>query len=358
MLALKDLVVTTPQDPSAMRLTVLIGVLGACGFWPQKHFQKILFLVSALIVVFGTCVFAQDVSESGIEKREFELIYQGEIQIPVNAKETEVWIPLASSREGQKILERKINLQANYQIFQEPIYGNEMIYFKTEKAGFSIPFSVQYHAVTSENYFKKEVAQKKTALYLKPSRLMSVDNRIREIAKSVVPGKASFFDKAKAIYDYVITHMQYDKTTPGWGRGDTQRACKIGKGNCTDFHSLFISVAYAAEIPARFKIGFQVPTDPEGTIPGYHCWAEFSDENRTWNPVDASEAWKHPEKHASYFARFDVNKFLISMGRDIELVPRQKGEPVNIFFYPYVEADGKAVENPAQMKFSYKNLVK
>ncbi len=323
------------QDPNALRLAAFIGVLG---------------------VMFGAHAFAQDASQSGVEKREFELTCQGEIQIPVNAKATDVWIPLASSREGQQILERKINLPVKYQIFREPIYGNEMIYFKAKTAGSSIPFSVQYHAVTGENYFKKLATQEETTLYLKSSRLMSVDNRVKEIAKSVVTKKASFFDKARAIYDYVIAHMQYDKTTPGWGRGDTRRACEIGKGNCTDFHSLFISVAHAAEIPARFKIGFQVPTGPEGPIAGYHCWAEFSDQNGTWNPVDASEAWKHPEKHAYYFAYFDPNKFLISMGRDIELVPRQEDEAVNIFFYPYVEADGKFIENAAKMEFSYRSL--
>ncbi|MBI4398289.1 MAG: transglutaminase domain-containing protein [Candidatus Omnitrophica bacterium] len=319
-------------------------------------FFFLFFWVLGMAFVYQPHIFAQDASQSRAEKNEFELTYQGEIKIPVHEKAIEVWIPLASSREGQKILERKINLPVKCQIFREPIYGNEMVYFKAEKAGSLIPFSIQYHALTDRNYFNKRAAQGETTLYLEPSRLMSEDGRIREIAKSVVSPKASFSEKAKSIYNYVITHMQYDKTTPGWGSGDTRRACEVGKGNCTDFHSLFISVAHAAEIPARFKIGFQVPTDSGGAITGYHCWAEFSDEKRNWNPVDASEAWKHPEKQAYYFARFDPNKFLISMGRDIDLVPRQKGEPVNIFFYPYVESDGKVIAGSARMEFSYKNL--
>ena len=340
-----------PAFFGALRMVLLYERL-----WLQRRWQRTFFLVFAFIAILDVHVSAQDVSQNGVEKRELELIYQGTIEIPVDAKETNVWIPLAGSREGQQILERKINLPVEYQIFREPIYGNEMIYFKAKKAGSSIPFSIQYHAVTGEDYFKKLATQEETILYLKSSRLMFVDNRIREIAKSVVPPKASFFDKAKAIYNYVIAHMQYDKTTPGWGHGDTRRACEIGKGNCTDFHSLFISVAHAAEIPARFKIGFQVPTGSEGPIPGYHCWAEFSDENQSWNPVDASEAWKHPEKNGYYFAHFDPNKILISMGRDIELVPRQKARAVNILFYPYVEVDGRAIENPAKMEFSYRSL--
>lgn len=60
-----------------------------------------------------------------------------------------------------------------------------------------------------------------------------------------------------------------------------------------------------------------------------------------------------------YFGHFDTNKFLLSLGRDIRLVPEQGGEPVNIFIYPYVEADGKPlpeVERVIQKEFYFRNL--
>ena len=315
---------------------------------------RCLFVCLALISTFALRAFAEG-AQSAARTREFELTYKGEIQLPPQVR-SEVWIPLASSREGQTILERKINLPLSFQIFTEPTYKNEILYFKTDGKELLVPFSVQYHVVTDLNFFKTPLSQRETALYLRPSRLMTVDRRVRKIAAAVVPEKASLIDKAKAIYEYVIGHMTYDKNTPGWGKGDTERACVVGKGNCTDFHSLFISVAHAAEIPARFKIGFQVPTDPEGPIPGYHCWAEFSDEQSLWNPVDASEAWKHPEKRDVYFAHFDPNKFLMSIGRDITLKPKQKGDPVNIFFYPYLEADGKVLENVVNTEFYYRSV--
>lgn len=42
-----------------------------------------------------------------------------------------------------------------------------------------------------------------------------------------------------------------------------------------------------------------------------------------------------------YFGARDPNRFLMSVDRDIQLVPRQQGAPINIFFYPYVEVDGE-----------------
>ncbi len=347
-------------DWSEMRLLGLEE--GRQNYLSIPAFLKAPFLALAFILLLNVPAFAEMTAQSSGERREFELTYQGEIFLPEDAKKTEVWIPLAGSREGQKILERNITLPVPYKILMEPVYGNEMIHFKTNYTAGPLPFRIHYHAVVDEAYFEEAAVPEDASLYLKSTSLMRVDGKVKEIARSIVPPKGSFLDKARAIYDYVITHMQYDKTTPGWGRGDTERACVIGKGNCTDFHSLFISVAHAAEIPARFKIGFQIPDAAEGSIAGYHCWAEFlehraggeRDSGRFWKPVDASEAWKNPGKRDDYFARFDPNKFLISMGRDIELAPRQKGGPVNIFFYPYVEADGKAVEGAFKTEFYYK----
>ena len=64
---------------------------------------------------------------------------------------------------------------------------------------------------------------------------------------------------AKVLYDLVNSHMKYDKSGTGWGRGDAVWACENKHGNCTDFHSLFIALARANKIPAKFEIGFGLP---------------------------------------------------------------------------------------------------
>jgi transglutaminase-like putative cysteine protease len=140
--------------------------------------------------------------------------------------------------------------------------------------------------------------------------------------------------------------MKYDKTGTGWGRGDVLYACDAHKGNCTDFHSLFISMVRSQDIPARFEIGFPLPADQHSTeIAGYHCWAEFFEPKHGWIPVDISEAWKHPEKKDYFFGAHDANRVQFSIGRDLELSPKQDGPPLNYFVYPYVELEGKEYPN-------------
>jgi len=142
--------------------------------------------------------------------------------------------------------------------------------------------------------------------------------------------------------------MKYDKTGTGWGKGDTLWACDSKRGNCTDFHSVFISMSRSQKIPARFEMGLSLPDNQSsGQIAGYHCWAEFYTQQRGWFPVDISEAWKHQEKKDYFFGAHDVNRVQFTVGRDIELRPRQHGDRVNYLIFPYVELDGQAYPNIA-----------
>jgi transglutaminase-like putative cysteine protease len=160
------------------------------------------------------------------------------------------------------------------------------------------------------------------------------------------------------LYDVVNGHMEYRKDKPGWGQGDAVWACDSKFGNCTDFHSLFISLARAQKIPSKFEMGFSIPEKHgDGLVGGYHCWAWFLPDKKGWVPVDISEANRHPKMQEYYFGNLTEDRVQFSTGRDIELVPPQAGPPLNFFVYPYVEVDGQPY--PAEKvarTFSYKDV--
>lgn len=311
------------------------------------------------LALFISCLFIVSyVNSEGQENyREFELTYSATIkEIPPMTSRLRIWIPLARTDGYQRILTRKIEAPYRYQIFKEARYGNEILYFYLNPPFPSrMDVAVVYRAAVTGTRDPLKEGRLKREIHLGPTRFMAVNERVQQLSQDVTEGKGLPLDQARAIYEYVISHMQYDKTTPGWGKGDTLRACLVGRGNCTDFHALFISLARARDIPSRFKIGLPLPESPEGDIPGYHCWAEFYVEGKGWISVDASEAWKHPEKLEYYFGTHDENRLTLSTGRDIELVPRQEGEPVNIFFYPYVELDGEPFQ-AIETEFQFKEL--
>jgi hypothetical protein len=137
----------------------------------------------------------------------------------------------------------------------------------------------------------------------------------------------------------------------GWGRGDAIYACDFRTGNCSDFHAYFIALARSIGIPARFAIGATIPADTnEGTIEGYHCWAEFLADGR-WVPVDISEAWKNRKLADYYFGHNPANRFELTKGRDLVVDPEPASGPINFLAYPLLEMNGEIVKPETTFTF-------
>ena len=274
-----------------------------------------------------------------------------------------IWFPRAHSDQFQDVKILSVKGDLPLKKTREAKYGNTIFYVVAAKAAKQeYKFDVEYDVVRKERIgLPREGLQpqlvkasaKESNEYLGPDRLVPITGRLADIAQKQVQGHTSNIDRARALYDYVFHTMRYDKSGTGWGRGDAEWACDSKRGNCTDFHSVFISMARSQHIPARFEIGFPLPAKKNsGDIAGYHCWAEFYDSHYGWIPVDISEAWKDQSKKDYFFGAHDVNRMQFSMGRDLVLNPPQAGEPLNYFVYPYVEVDGKKWESVSN-QFSF-----
>ena len=73
--------------------------------------------------------------------------------------------------------------------------------------------------------------------------------------------------------------------------------------------------------------------------------------------MDISEADKHPEMKEYYFGNLTEDRVTFSVGRDVDLQPKQAGPPLNFFVYPYVEVDGKPLpKEQIQLRFTYADV--
>ena len=264
-----------------------------------------------------------------------------------------IWFPRAQSDAFQEVKIVSVKGDLPVKKTREARFGNPIFYATAPKAAKSeYSFDVEYDVTRHERIALPRPGVQPKLLkasateangFLGPDKLVPVTGRLAEIAARQVQGRTTALDKARALYDYVFSTMRYDKSGTGWGRGDAEWACDSKRGNCSDFHSVFVSMARAQRIPARFSIGFPLPAGKtSGEIAGYHCWAEFYDAQYGWVPVDISEAWKDPGRKDYFFGAHDVNRVQFSTGRDLRLTPPQAGEPLNYFVYPYAEVDGKA----------------
>lgn len=257
-----------------------------------------------------------------------------------------LWVPLPIDDPWQVVTGLAVE-GAPFEVVHDARYGNTAARFSLPVQGGSVTlrFVIERHERGSTDLARAtgRAAPDGYQRWLAPDALVPIDARVRRIATDVIHGAQSPLARARAVYDYVLSTMHYEKRGTGWGRGDFMWACDMKYGNCTDFHALFIGLLRALGIPARFQIGYAVPDGKSGELPGYHCWADFYLDGVGWVPVDASEGWKHPDRRAWYFGHHDANRFALSFGRDITL-PGMRGAALNYFVYPYAEADGHPIK--------------
>jgi hypothetical protein len=301
------------------------------------------FLVSLLFASLAS-------AQTDAPRRHFTFHYAFTVRNTHPGAPLRIWIPLAHSNDFQTVSVISKSGDLPLRQSSEAGYGNQMLYAETASAEkgeyrFEVVYDVMRRQSSAEKASISDV--NRPVRFLSPDRLVPTTGLPAELAlRQVSDVKGGDYAKGRAIYQYVLANMSYDKSGTGWGHGDTLYACSAKRGNCTDFHSLFISMARSQRIPARFEIGFPIPADKHsGEIPGYHCWADFYTTGQGWVPVDISEAWKHPEQREFFFGHWDDNRVQFSLGRDITLSPRQDGEPLNYFVYPYLELDHEEYSN-------------
>jgi transglutaminase-like putative cysteine protease len=307
------------------------------------------------IFIIGATLFAQP------RERRFSFEYRASVPATVTGHSFRLWVPIPHDDDYQRITNLSIETSAQYEDEMDAL-GNRILCIESTKPS---SITMKFDCARKEHLRPASAAAGATPLsdaerarWLAPDRLVPLDDTIRKWAKEVVAAAHAHTDleMARAIYNHVVATVKYDKTGKGWGRGDIYYACDARRGNCTDFHAIFIGYARAMGIPARFSIGFPIPTERgQGSIAGYHCWAEFYAKGIGWIPIDASEAAKNPSMREYFFGTHDENRVEFTRGRDLKLTPRQAADPLNYLVYPYAEADGKPVDD-LDRTFSWKDF--
>ena len=287
----------------------------------------------------------------GVIESSDEFTFNYDAKLPEIIGQGQMWIPIAQSDQFQTIELLKLDVPGDHTILKDAENDNSILYLQLlpEHSGKKISISYLVKRLEKAPYQEEDI---NLIRYLQPSTLMPVGDRFSILAEQIITKKEadSPLTKARAIYDYVIDNVRYAKQGI-YGTGDANYACDSKSGNCTEFHSLFISLARSAGIPARFAVGAAIPSNRnEGGVDGYHCWAEFYAEDKWW-PVDISEADKYTALATYYFGHNPANRIEFSRGRDIKPEPLPNSGPINFLAYPVLEIDGEPVL--AETEFSF-----
>ena len=324
---------------------------------------------------------------SHLPERNFEFNYK--VSLPANsAQNIKIWIPVPTTNEVQNISKLSIETDLNYEIKKELKHGNTYLYASingglAKSTDINMHFTVNRKQIGNVDYEGVNLSN-----YLDANRLVPVGGRF----DSIIAANALTSKDMKAVYNFVLKEMHYGKPKAKnktdqyytnlpdvikngvtkdtvvslyekskkyggeytFGNGNSNYACDISVGNCTDFHSYFMSLSRSLDVPARFHIGFSIPNGNEGKIGGYHCWADFQQNNNTWTPVDISAADIEADKADFYFGNLNENRVEFTKGRDLDLENYNNGL-VNFFIYPLMEEDGK-ISNNYSKQFYFKEI--
>ena len=357
-----------------------------------------LLLFNIIIIFISSC---STNLQDKLSSRSFSFNYSVLIE-PTDDKKLEMWIPLPSSNEVQTISNLKINSSnLSYTIEHEEQFGNKYIYILeesgiSEKKNITVDFSVTRREHKNINYKNIEPANNLTPFSMVPTG---------DIFDKIVKDNKLSKDDVYGIYSFVLNGMHYGKpkatttedqyysgvnpktnlkwlpdssayglkgvsldevvsyytqakeanSTYTFANGNSIYACDIGVGNCTDYHSYFMSLTKTLDIPSRFHMGFSIPTKSSGTVGGYHCWSDYYIDDEGWYPVDISEADKDPSKADYFFGTVNENRFEMNVGRDF-IISGYDGGTLNLFIYPIMEIND-IKSDKYKKAFSFENKV-
>ena len=323
--------------------------------------------------------------------RVFQFIYEVEVE-PTDGKKLELWIPIPQTNEVQTI--SNLTFDTNglvYSIKDEKVHRNKYLYILNETGiSSSKVVSVKFDVIRKEHSSHSD-------RNVNPQNYLGSYNTVptgvlfskiiyeNDLSKSNVRGIYDFilsgmhYGKPKSVDDIyyrspwlnsdsiygqkgvtrddVVKLYQQSKIDGGdytFGKGNSIYACDIGVGNCTDYHSYFMSLGRTLGVPVRFHMGFPIPSESEGTVGGYHCWADYYIEGEGWYPVDISEGDKDPQRKDYYFGTLDNNRVEMILGRDIKLEGYEM-ETTNLFIYPIMEINDQT-SSAFSKNFQYKEI--
>ncbi len=297
-------------------------------------------------------------TDKAVKSRTFLFSYEASLLDLMEKVVARVWIPVPSSTLEQTVEIVALHLPGRSQLECERKYGNRVLYLELAGgANSESKIRIDYRILRREvRTGDEKPTAADEALYLKPDNKVPADGKHLQLLKrKELPENPKAL--SRALYDLVNSELRYSKLGMGWGQGDVNWVCDSKYGNCTDFHSLFIGLARANKMPGKFEIGFSLPEmRGEGLIPGYHCWAKISPAGCGWLPVDISTANQEPQLQDYCFGNLSEDRVAFSVGRDIHLIPKQAGPPLNFFIYPYVEVNGEPYpSDKIERKFRYKD---
>jgi transglutaminase-like putative cysteine protease len=291
---------------------------------------------------------------------------------PYHTHVLKVWLPLAQSDAAQEVSERKLTsfpMEIKPQIETEKVFGNQFAYFEFhEPQGAQIihhKFRVKAWELRWNLDSAKVQPVKEWPAAFEPyrrseSQAVQVDDRYRELVRTIVPQSRSPLDDLSAVMLWTNEHFTYDHQDASLS-ADSLRMLDKQRGHCSDYHGFCAAMGRALGYPTRVTYGI----NPFPKNSPSHCKLEAFLPPYGWVSFDVSETQRLVQAIRKDAKLSDVEKdrlaklavqrltsgfrdntyILVTRGTDFDLAP-PASRRVPVVRTAYVEADGVALPDP------------
>jgi transglutaminase-like putative cysteine protease len=320
--------------------------------------------------------------------RTFEVVTR--LEIAGGGPGTQAWIPIPSVDGDWQQSQGAVwtGNMVSAAVVTDGVYGARMVHatFADDERAPSIEVTSRFRAkdrALDWNAASGAIAPAPDlAAWLKATDLMPTDGIVKATAERVVAGRGSDVDKARALYDWVVSNTYREPKVRGCGTGDIKAMLETGNmgGKCGDINALFVGLARSVGIPARDVYGIRVARSAFGyrelgaggpdVSRAQHCRAEVWLAGRGWVAMDPADVGKvmrleTPEwlkdpnapvaapVYRALFGGWEGNWMAYNVAHDVAL-PGSRGAKVGFLMYPQAETRGERIDSLDPDTFKYK----
>ncbi len=302
------------------------------------------------------------------------------VKVPKGTQRVRVWFAVPQEDSASVIRNLSVTADGSVQ-YEVDSWGNRVGYLDLRApTAEKIAVREEFDLVRSE--IRNQIDPKATralfdwervalSRYLQPTTHVVITDRIKALSTSIVGGETNPVLASRKIYDWPLQNVDYWVKDPDRLKaspvGSTEYCLLSKTGNCTDFHSLFASLAMAVADADRLRVAAQAHLERRAggrqlslldpilrsqiglaaarRFAGEHLRQAFSPHRQEQEVGGVDDRHRLPGPDASkvdyYFGNLDERRVVWSVGRDLVMQPPQEDGPVNALTKAYVEVDGK-----------------
>ncbi|GAB3488952.1 transglutaminase family protein [Curvibacter fontanus] len=318
--------------------------------------------------------------------RIFEVTTRVDVQQAEGA--TSVWLPVPSvDTDWQRSLDSSYASNGATRMSSDAVYGARLlhvVFAPGEKTPWvELTTRIQTNSRAVNWAAKKPVPEAAANLqfWTRPTALLPTDGIVRKTALEATRGAKTDVDKARAIYNWVVTNTYREPKVRGCGEGDIKAMLETGNlgGKCADLNAIFVGMCRAVGLPARDVYGLRLAPsafgykelggNPASLKGAQHCRAEVYLKDYGWVAMDPADVAKvmrletaewikdtsHPvvaPLNAALFGGWEGNWLAWNMAHDVAL-PGSQGPKLGFLMYPVAETGDERLDSYSPDAFRY-----